>query len=926
MAKSKKKQTKEPKEEVFHVECILAARVESTGDWWGGYDDEENSWEPASGVANCQALLKKFWAHVGTDNEDYHSGYEIHAKESWIRHEKAQFKKKFGKEIEREQALDKKTEDDFLPQTKFERKKISQKKNPSLKGKGKQKARRRSQSTLSSDSDRPLFKKLVNSQPGRDIKGKGKQKENSTVPDENNASSLFSDKELSPDIVSGSRVEKDASSKPDLYIQTAFTSKEPHPTPPSPPQSAVNQTASEPTPDVPQVPTPTTAQASTSTIPQKQTHLPSYKVLPRIQMIDIPVKPDDFSGISVKQRLSQSALTPTNPQPSSKPPLPSRKDSTLSKLSFKRTPTVPPAVPNQHITASSRPSITVPKDNHASIQLSISHSPRATFSTSPSDYLMHEAEDLLQSIMPPELAAPLETTADKPSEPMPVKIPKIWKWAGDMFCLQGKDYVAYGRVSLTDATPVANNGMPLSIAFPATVTSLQFGSMYHAADVSNCLSSWMPVSQFARLVPLEHTERLTTLSKYMEKHCLVAVSPTKPSFEETIESHVLYFPATSPIIKYFSGVPISKNIETLFFVAILARRHNVFKDQPKYIKNAQLQHALRTLRYPPWLHDLLSSCPRDYCVWYDDDKQTMRGKQMPFDLKGGNLETYWLATILEQYKGVNKGYKADVEVIFVHIGAVKILHKVGALVERRAKRPDIHFVTFGTHQRVRPERWGFRRIYPVGGIMTFTPKALVEDPLGIHQRVSQISENNNWEAYIMPAVLGMAVHMHYKNRDALEAFDKGDFLYDYLLTAIDEGKVSFMCSPPTSSHPVCPTEPFKIKPFSERRFEEPVHEWLIDQGLIIAAGPRQILEHSIREFRTKYANKSEDLYPTLIQADLSQDLWYMQQQPAIMDRYRRFIALKGELEKTSDRYGVEWSTTSTFDYKDNFCKYLQRNA
>ncbi|KAK0456325.1 hypothetical protein EV421DRAFT_48834 [Armillaria borealis] len=672
-------------------------------------------------------------------------------------------------------------------------------------------------------------------------------------------------------------------------------------------------------------------------------------------MIDIPVMSDDFSGISVKQRLSQSALTPTTPQASMKPPLPSRKDSALSKLSFKRTPAAPPAPTNQYTATSSRPSITVPKDNHASRQSSISHSPRVTFSASPSDHLMHEAEELLQAIMPPELAAPLETTADKPSEPvippksiakqMPVKnnrIPKIWKWSGDMFCLQGKDSVAYGRVSLTDATPVANNGMPLSIAFPATVTSLQFGSMYHVADVSNCLSSWMPVSQFARLVPLETIGRLKTLSKYMEKHGLVAVSPTKPSFEETIESHVLYFPASSPIIKSFSGVPISKyvDVETLFFVAILARRvrdkppapapslseHNVFKDQPKYIKNAGLQHALRTLRYPPWLHDFLSHRPRDYCVWYDDDKQNMRGKQMPFDLKGGNLETYWLATILEQYGGVNKGYKADVEVIFVHVGAVKTLHKVGALVERRAKRPDILFVTFGTHQRVHPERWGFRCIYPVGGIMTFTPKALVEDPLGIHQRVSQISENSNWEAYIMPAVLGMAVHMHYKNVDALEAFDKGEFLYDFLLTAIDEGKVSFMCSPPTSSHPVCPTEPFKTKPFSERRFEEPVHEWLLDQALIIAAGPRQILEYSIREFRAKYANKSEDLYPTLVQADLSHDLWLMQQQPVIMDRYRRFVALKGELEKSSDRNGVEWSTTSTFDYKDNFCKYMQRNA
>ncbi len=116
------------------------------------------------------------------------------------------------------------------------------------------------------------------------------------------------------------------------------------------------------------------------TIPQKKPHLPSYKAPPRIQMIDIPGKSDDFSGISVKQRLSQSALTPTTPQASTKPPLPSRKDSALSKLSFKRTLAAPSAPTNQYTTTSSKPSIAIPKDNHASIQSSISHSPRATFS------------------------------------------------------------------------------------------------------------------------------------------------------------------------------------------------------------------------------------------------------------------------------------------------------------------------------------------------------------------------------------------------------------------------------------------------------------------------------------------------------------------------------------------------------------------
>jgi hypothetical protein len=123
-----KKPIIEDEEEVYHVEVITKARVAPVSDsssedepessvsgilrkkkkdkthsqarweyWvkWAGYDTDANSWEPEKNVADCQRLLSSFWDHIGMDNEDYPVGYEVHAKESWIRKEKKFFAREY---------------------------------------------------------------------------------------------------------------------------------------------------------------------------------------------------------------------------------------------------------------------------------------------------------------------------------------------------------------------------------------------------------------------------------------------------------------------------------------------------------------------------------------------------------------------------------------------------------------------------------------------------------------------------------------------------------------------------------------------------------------------------------------------------------------------------------------------------------------
>jgi hypothetical protein len=43
-----------------------------------------DSWVPAENLKNCEHLLKKFWRHVGVDDQDYPANYEVAAEQGWI--------------------------------------------------------------------------------------------------------------------------------------------------------------------------------------------------------------------------------------------------------------------------------------------------------------------------------------------------------------------------------------------------------------------------------------------------------------------------------------------------------------------------------------------------------------------------------------------------------------------------------------------------------------------------------------------------------------------------------------------------------------------------------------------------------------------------------------------------------------------------
>lgn len=56
--------------------------------------------------------------------------------------------------------------------------------------------------------------------------------------------------------------------------------------------------------------------------------------------------------------------------------------------------------------------------------------------------------------------------------------------------------------------------------------------------------------------------------------------------------------------------------------------------------------------------------------------------------------------------------------------------------------------------------------------MSFTPSALLNDPLDVNNRIRQVGRHTLWIGYIRPVVLGAVLKMCCKNADPLSALER----------------------------------------------------------------------------------------------------------------------------------------------------------
>ncbi|KAF8973779.1 hypothetical protein BDZ97DRAFT_1776820 [Flammula alnicola] len=922
MGKSRKTKRAKTPEEVYHVEVVTKAHVvpadsddeTDAAKWeyfvkWAGYESDANSWEPESNLEGCKRLLSSFWEHVGLDNRDYLAGYEVKASKEWIEKEKAFFAKEYRsaqEEIKRQQKEQRKQSKKVIcsaQERKGERHTLSRTKdNEPERG-------------SSSEEDRPLKYSKKKPPPQE-----AQQSLSITIP-----GGTIKKRKL---VVSSSSDEEPLQSlRPTKVAKTKEVdrgTKEIVEIPSSPEQSPTSLFSVPSSPDI----------ALANKEPQKKSTfntgkdkaLPSIKIMrrsnnPQAKIADMaPSEIPSSSGISTKQRLAQGALAPTLPKqmPATIPkpppkPLPTRTPSTsLMGLSFKKKSIPPLAMPtgsasrpeayfaslnspailspqiqDSFFTSSPDTSFSGPSQNTVRKRPSVSEptiSPALISQFSP----MAEAETFLRSIMPPSLAAPMESEPEHPSKvALPGRIHKMWKWTGPLFLNSTEN--ALCNVKIHNLTK--DQSLRYSIVFQS-VERMEVLSMYDNADLRAMLSVFRKPPQLGLLSPDEEkdAQSFNLLIRYMEKSQKVFLVPI--ILDDNIIGQVVFFPYLYHMVL---DIEVPRDLSE--------RGHLVTAILPYALSPAQLKQESQVLTRelgPPlqpmlelgqWDRSLRTSPHYHHALRVLDTQPGARER----------METRLLQRLLNQVKAKNAGHRSEARVVFVHVGALGTVHKLADFVERRANHHMVQFYTYGTDPDVSPSMWSITEIWPCGGIVTFTPSAMLKDPILVCQRIIQISRHPAWACYILPLALGLLAKLECGDEDPVKMLEQRKLGLESILQMIEDGAVALIQAPPEKR---------------TIRSDNDVHaQWLSQYIAFIPPTKREALETGIMAFLAAQGLR------TPIEAEISADLSRMQRHPAFMTEYRRYVVINFEddgakVNTYSD--GFEWTTAAKFDFKDDY--------
>jgi len=121
--------------------------------------------------------------------------------------------------------------------------------------------------------------------------------------------------------------------------------------------------------------------------------------------------------------------------------------------------------------------------------------------------------------------------------------------------------------------------------------------------------------------------------------------------------------------------------------------------------NPMFHHALRALSFPKELYDFISQREKlPYTIWADVN---------PMSKKIG-MEARLLDETLKQSKAQKVPDSAQFRIVFVHLDALKTLHRLPSFSQRRSQQHQVSFYTFGTQEGTDRRSWTVEEIYPCG--------------------------------------------------------------------------------------------------------------------------------------------------------------------------------------------------------------------
>jgi len=244
--------------------------------------------------------------------------------------------------------------------------------------------------------------------------------------------------------------------------------------------------------------------------------------------------------------------------------------------------------------------------------------------------------------------------------------------------------------------------------------------------------------------------------------------------------------------------------------------------------------------------------------------------------------------------------------IFIHVSSWPILYKLPGIVHRRLRRPEVLFFTYGSDPTVDPSFWGLQEVFPIGGIVTFTPRAIAENPIGVEKLITQLAKHPLWTCYVLPSTIAMIVNVI--NDDIAAGPDpKLKSIVETLssiLILIEKGQISLTWHPPSRRN--------LYHDQTINNFKSSFEEWRIEQACLSDLEGYDLVTECQRILRESQDRTEKDVENTIVR-----DLVVMQS--LFRREYRRFVIITDSTSPcNTSKEAAARCSTRTADMKDMF--------
>ncbi|KAJ7183516.1 hypothetical protein C8R46DRAFT_1186538 [Mycena filopes] len=497
-----------------------------------------------------------------------------------------------------------------------------------------------------------------------------------------------------------------------------------------------------------------------------------------------------------------------------------------------------------------------------------------------------------------------------------------WAWKGGLKTLSVSrgHKVVCREVTLTDATEATAPRIASFIM--STMKHLELlRQLYDTADLEMVLPSWKwkPVHQFARLSAKgPDEESLSTLIKYLSGRDQAFLMPALWDREPL--GVLLFIPPTSRSFLKRLGASPTMCRGTCLVVALLFKADEPLPPKKAPDKNflpllnRRVERAVlspvewrRSIREQPAYHVALSvlQLPTEVREFISSHSSTVLFNSGNGDLREDQDTRHLLAVLRESRFGVVPVNNPSANIVFIHVAALGNIHNLAHLAHRR-RRAEVRFCLYGTHELVPPVLWGHRDVYLLGGVVTFTPEALAGDAFGVLRIIRDIHAHPLWTCYLLPQVLGIAVHLAQTCADDTPNYTGAiPSSLNEIFEAIIRGQVALMQAP-----------------FDEdfTHQSDATRQW-------VPQTTEDVLDRCLKAFNDDVDSLGlpSSSWTTLAQDIIVGDMRRMQVQPALRREYRRFVVLDSESSFNvssgiNSVGGMEWGGLRAFHFGDNFTR------